>query len=581
MILRYLRPKEWGIIAVCVLLTIAQVWFDLEIPGRMSEITTIVLSGGSVDQILDEGLIMLGCAIAAVATAIAIGALAAYVGASFSKRLRELQFSKVESFSMNEINAFSTPSLITRSTNDVTQVQRIISIGLHALVKAPIMAIWALSKIWGKSWEWTSVTAFAVLVVVSVLMISMQYVVPRYRKVQWLTDNLNRVTGENISGIRVVRSHNAEDYQEGRFDEANDALTSNNLYAARIMSAVHPIMSTTMSMLTMAIYWIGAMLISSAGDPDMQLELFSDTVVFSSYAVQVVSSFIIMANVFVILPRAMVAARRVEEVIKTEPSINDGPVTESPIADGNISFENVGFRYPGAKEYVLKDISFNIQGGETVAFIGSTGSGKSTLISLVPRFYDVTEGSIRVDGVDVREYTQDALHGKIGYVPQSAVLFSGTVRDNVAYGKGANDSEQAVRKALDIAQGKSIIDSTDNGLDSRIAQRGSNLSGGQKQRISIARAVCRNPEIYILDDSFSALDYKTDHLLREALRKEAKGVTKIIVAQRVGTIMDADKIVVLDEGRLVGLGKHSDLLRTCPIYLEIARSQLSDEELGI
>ncbi|MCK9322566.1 MAG: ABC transporter ATP-binding protein [Candidatus Methanomethylophilaceae archaeon] len=580
MILKYLKGKEWGIIVACVVLIGLQVYLDLEIPGYMSAITNIISTHGTSDMVMAEGWGMIACALGSLVSSIIVGYMATWVATSLSKRLRELQFDKVESFSMEEINKFSTASLITRSTNDITQIQTALAMGLQITIKAPILAVWAIIKISGKSWQWTAATSVAVFVLILIIGLLMFFVTSRYKKIQWLTDNLNRTTRENLTGIRVIRAYNAEGYQENRFDQANEDLTANNLFTTRAMSVMMPSMTTIMSLLSLSVYWIGAILISSAGTAS-QLTLFSDMVVFSAYAMQIVMAFMMLIILFMILPRATVAARRVEEVINTESTILDGTVTTAPNNEvGEISFKNVGFKYPGASDYVLKDVSFDVHKGETVAFIGSTGSGKSTLVNLVPRFYDVTEGQITIDGVDIREYTQDALHSKMGYVPQKAVIFAGTVSSNVTYGSKF-DTEEDIRKAISIAQSTDFVEKMEGKYNSLISQGGTNVSGGQKQRISIARAVCRRPEIYIFDDSFSALDYKTDHMLRNALKKETGGTTSLIVAQRIGTIMDADKIVVIDEGRIVGIGKHKELLKTCPVYYEIASSQLSEEELSV
>lgn len=582
MILKYLRKIDWFFIVVCVVLITAQVYLDLKIPDYMSTITTLLTTGGTVNEVMDEGWKMLACALGSLATAFVVGYFAAKIGASLSKRLRELEFNKVEGFSMEEINRFSTASLITRSTNDITQVQMAFVIGLQVIIKAPILAVWAVLKIAGKNWEWTATTGIAIFAMAAVMVLVMVFVVPRFKKIQWLTDNVNRATGENLTGLRVVRAYNAEEYQEEKFEKANDDLTSNNLYANRVMSAMMPAMTTITSLLSLAIYWVGAYIVASASafTADRLIQ-FSDMIVFSSYAMQIVLAFIMLVIVFMILPRAIVAAHRIEEIIDTESTIKDGTVTESPEGvEGEIVFKNVGFKYPGAPDYVLKNVDLEVKKGETVAFIGSTGSGKSTLINLVPRFYDPTEGEILIDGVNVRDYTLATLHRKIGYVPQKATMFNGTVTSNVNYGD--TDSERTledVKKAVSIAQGTDFVEKMEGQYDGTISEGGTNLSGGQKQRLSIARAVCRKPEIYIFDDTFSALDYKTDRVLRSALKKETAGVTSLIVAQRIGTIMDADKIVVLNEGVVVGIGKHKELLDNCPIYNEIARSQLSEEEL--
>ncbi|OPX61265.1 MAG: putative ABC transporter ATP-binding protein [Methanomassiliicoccales archaeon PtaB.Bin215] len=579
MILKHLKAKEWGLIALCTGFIVLQVWIDLEIPDYMYHITKLLQTGGTVEQVMGEGWPMLGLALTSLGTALVIGYIAAYVATSLAKRVRALQFHKVQSFSANEINRFSTASLITRATNDVTQVQMAVAIGLQVIVKAPIMAGWAIIKISNKSWQWTTATAVAIVVMLTLIGILMYFVIPRFKKIQWLTDDVNRNMRENLKGIRVIRAYNAEKFQENKFEKANEELTANNLFTGRAMSLMMPVMTSVIGLLSLSIYWIGAFLIDAATGIPAQIALFSDMIVYLAYAMQVVMGFMMMVIVFFILPRAMVSARRIEEIIDTDPSIKDGKVAEQP-GNGEIVFDKVSFKYPGATDYVLKDISFKADKGETVAFIGSTGSGKSTIVNLLLRSYDVTEGSVRVDGVDVRDYTQEALHRKMGYVPQKAMLFSGTVFSNVAYGDmSAERTEDEVRTAVTIAQGAEFVEAMDGGYNASIAQGGTNVSGGQKQRLSIARAVCRRPEIYIFDDSFSALDYRTDRCLRSALKKETADVTSIIVAQRVGTIMDADKIVVLDNGSVAGIGKHRELLDTCPVYREIVESQLTEEDM--
>ncbi len=581
MILKYLKAREWALVVIITAFIVVQVWFDLMIPDHMYAITNLIQTGGTVDQVMNEGWMMLALAFGSLLTALAIGYLAAYVATSLSKRIRSLEFSRVQSFSAAEVNRFSTASLITRATNDVTQVQMAVAMGLQVIIKAPILAGWAIIKISGKSWQWTTATAVAIIVMLVVIFVLMYFVVPRFKRIQWLTDEVNRHVRENLKGIRVIRAYNAEDYQEQKFEKANEDLTSNNLFTGRAMALMMPVMSAVMSMLSLSIYWIGAIIIAATVGIGSQMLLFSDMITFLAYAMQVVMGFMMLVIVFIILPRAMVAARRIEEILDTEPSIKDGNVTASPgPTNGEIVFDRVGFKYPGASDYVLKDISFKAEKGETIAFIGSTGSGKSTIVSLIMRSYDVTEGAIRIDGVDVREYTLKALHGKIGYVPQKANLFSGTITSNVAYGDRVSESlEGDVRKAVAVAQSTEFVENMEGGYDAAIAQGGTNVSGGQKQRLSIARAVFRRPEIYIFDDSFSALDYRTDRMLRSALKKETADVTSVIVAQRVGTIMDADKIVVLDNGYIAGIGRHQDLLETCPVYKEIVYSQLSEEEV--
>jgi ATP-binding cassette subfamily B multidrug efflux pump len=579
MILKHLKAKEWALMVACTGFIVLQVWLDLEIPDYMYEITKLLQNNGTVEQVMGEGWPMLGLALTSLGTALVIGYIAAYVATSLAKRIRSMQFQKVQSFSANEINKFSTASLITRATNDVTQVQMAVAIGLQVIVKAPIMAGWAIIKISGKSWQWTSATAVAIIVMLTLIGILMYFVIPRFKKIQWLTDDVNRNMRENLKGIRVIRAYNAEDYQEKKFEKANEELTANNLFTGRAMALMMPIMSSVIGLLSLSIYWIGAYLIDAATGIPAQIALFSNMIVYLAYAMQVVMGFMMLVIVFFILPRAMVSARRIEEIIETEPSIKDGTQAARP-GNGEIEFDKVSFKYPGAADYVLRDISFKADKGETVAFIGSTGSGKSTIVNLLLRSYDVTDGKVLVDGVDVRDYTLEALHQKMGYVPQKATLFSGTVFSNVAYGDMSSERTEAdVRTAVTIAQGAEFVEAMDGDYNASIAQGGTNVSGGQKQRLSIARAVCRRPEIYIFDDSFSALDYRTDRCLRSALKKETADVTSVIVAQRVGTIMDADKIVVLDNGSVAGIGKHRELLDTCPVYREIVESQLTEEDM--
>ena len=581
-LLKRLKTKEWIQVFVSLIFIVSQVWLDLKLPDYMSEITRYSQTPGSeMSDIWLAGGKMMLCALGSLASAVVVGFFAARIAASFSQRLRSLLFSKVDSFSMEEINRFSTDSLITRSTNDITQVQMLITMGLQMLIKAPIMVVWALTKISGKGFEWTVATGVAVGFMVVVIALIMVFVMPKFRRMQTMTDNLNRVTRENLTGLRVVRAYNAEGYQEEKFEQANEELTATQLYTNRGMAVMMPMMSALMSGISLAIYWIGAYLIDGAEALD-RLTLFSNMVVFSSYAMQVIMSFMMLVMIFIMLPRASVSAKRINEVLEIEPTIIDGHRNEGIQGmEGEVEFKNVSFKYPGASDYVLEDISFKAKKGETIAFIGSTGSGKSTLINLIPRFYDATEGEILVDGMNVKEYTQESLHNKIGYVPQKAVLFRGTVSSNIAFGDngGKKAGLKDIEKAVRIAQGSDFVNKMDKKYESGIAQGGTNVSGGQKQRLSIARAVCRKPELYIFDDSFSALDYKTDRILRTTLKKETKGVTSFIVAQRIGTIMDADQIVVLEEGKVVGIGRHKELLNHCEVYREIAISQLSEEEL--
>lgn len=577
------QRKEAVMILVCLIFIIGQVWLDLTMPDYMSEITTLVQTEGSaMSEIWLAGGNMLLCALGSLVLSIMTGFLAAQVAASFSKRLRAGIFHQVEGFSMEEINRFSTASLITRTTNDVTQIQMLVAMGLQVLLKAPIMAVWAIGKIQSKSWQWTAATFAAVAFMLVLIIIAVAFAMPRFKRIQTLTDNLNRVTRENLTGLRVVRAYNAEGYQEGKFQEANQALTSNNLAANRVMAIMFPGMNLVMNGLTLAIYWIGAYLIGAiplTGAPAVaqRVGVFSDMVVFSSYAMQVVAAFMMLVMIYIIWPRVSVSGKRVLEVLETKPTITDGTrQTGQPGREGEVEFRDVSFRYPDAAENVLEHVSFRAKKGQTVAFIGATGSGKSSLINLVPRFYDATQGQVLVDGVDVREYTLEALHQKLGYVPQRAVMFSGTIASNVTYGAG-NATEEQVKQAVQIAQAADFVESA--GYHGPVAQSGANLSGGQKQRLAIARAVCRKPEIYMFDDSFSALDYRTDRALRQALKRETAGVTSLIVAQRIGTIRDADLILVLDDGKVVGQGTHQELLKSCEVYRQIALSQLSKEEL--
>lgn len=581
-IFKYLKPKEWIQAGISLIFIVVQVWLDLKLPDYMSEITTLVQTPGSeMKDIWIAGAWMLLCAVGSLLGAFAVGFFAARIAASFSQRLRSLLFNKVEAFSMEEINRFSTSSLITRSTNDITQVQMLITMGLQLIIKAPITAVWAVTKIAGKGFEWTLTTGVSVLILIVMVALIMIFVLPKFKKMQTLTDNLTRVTRENLTGLRVVRAYNAEAYQEEKFETANEELTSTNLFTNRAMAIMMPVMNMIMSGLSLVIYWIGAYLIDAAQIPD-KLVLFSDMVVFSQYAMQVIMAFMMLVMIFIMLPRASVSAKRINEVLDTQSSILTGSVTKGqPGRQGEVTFSHVSFKYPDAADYILHDVSFTVKQGETIAFIGSTGSGKSTLINLVPRFFDATEGEVLIDGVNVKDYKLESLYNKIGYVPQKAVLFKGTVQSNVAYGdNGSNASlEDEVKWAVQIAQGTDFVEKMEDRYNASIAQGGTNISGGQKQRLAIARAVCRRPEIYIFDDSFSALDYKTDQVLRKTLKSNTAGVTSMIVAQRIGTIMDADQIIVLDEGRVAGKGTHKELLKNCPVYKEIAMSQLSEEEL--
>jgi len=581
-IFKYLKPGEWFLAFISLIFIIAQVWLDLKSPDYMAEITVLVQTPGSpLSGIWRAGGMMLLCTLGSLTASVIVGFFAARIAATFSMQLRTRLFNKVESFSMEEINRFSTDSLITRSTNDITQIQMLVTMGLQLVIKAPITAGWAITKIAGKGDEWTFTTGIAVLIVLALISFLMIFVMPQFKKMQVMIDKINRVTRENLTGLRVVRAYNAENYQEEKFERVNAELTGIHLFVSRALAVMMPVMGSIMSALSLAIFWIGAYLINAAQAAD-RLPIFSNMVVFSSYAVHVIMSFMMLAMIFMMLPRASVSAKRVNEVLETEPSIIDGGKKEGIQGiRGEVTFRNVSFKYPEAADYVLEDVSFTVKQGETVAFIGSTGSGKSTLINLVPRFYDASKGEIFVNGVNVRDYSQESLRNIIGYVPQKAVLFKGTVSSNVAFGDNGKDnySDDDIKKAVSIAQAAEFTDKMEKGLLSDISQGGTNVSGGQKQRLSIARAVYRKPEIYIFDDSFSALDYKTDRVLRNALKKETADVTNMIVAQRIGTIMDADKIIVLDEGRVVGQGRHRELLNTCEVYRQIAMSQLTEEEL--
>ena len=582
-LLKKLTWKDFILAAVVFVFIIVQVWLSLTMPDYMSEITKLVQTKGSkMNDILIAGGKMLACALGSLLAAVCTSICASKISSNFSANLRGQVFHKVQSFSMEEIGNFSTASLITRSTNDITQVQMLIVMGLEVLLKAPIMAVWALCKISTKNWQWTASTGVAVVVLLSFVGVCVAVALPKFKKLQSLTDNLNRVTRENLTGLNVVRAYNAEGYQQKKFNDANDELTKTQLFANRTMGTMMPGIQMVMNGLMLAIYWIGAYLISNAQMFD-KLTIFSDMIVFTQYAMQVVMSFMMLVMIFVLLPRASVSAKRINEVLDMPLSIKDG-TKENGIdgKKGEVEFRNVSFCYPDAEKDVIEDISFTAHKGETIAFIGSTGCGKSTVINMIPRFYDATKGEVLVDGVNVKEYTQKALRNKIGYVSQKAVLFTGSIKSNVAYGdngtKGFTDDD--VKQAVETAQAKEFVDKTEGGVDAFVAQGGSNFSGGQKQRLSIARAICRHPEILIFDDSFSALDYKTDRVLRDTLRKTCADATRFIVAQRIGTIRDADKIIVLDDGKIAGMGKHNELMETCEVYRQIAYSQLSKEELA-
>lgn len=584
-LLKYIKLREWLLFLLSLVFIFAQVFLDLKLPDYMSNITKLVETAGSAaNDVWRAGGMMLLCSLGSLAASITVTLLAAKIAAGFSRRLRGEMFNKVEAFTLEEINAFSTASLITRSTNDVVQVQMLIVMSMQVLVKAPVMAVWAITKIAGKAWQWSLSTGIAVALLTLLLVIVMKFTFPRFRRIQWLQDALNHSARENLNGVRVVRAYNAEEYQESKFEKANTDLMENSLYVNRITTIMSPFMSLTMNCLSMSIYWIGAVLINSVvqgtpGAEEIRVGIFADMIVFMSYASQVIMAFIMIILVIMIAPRALVAAGRINEVLGTQPKVLDGKVTADTEEKGEIEFRNVCFTYPGGSGPALEGISFSAHRGETVAFIGSTGSGKTSLVNLVPRFYDATEGEVLIDGINVKEYALEELYKKISYVPQTAVMFSGTVKSNVLF--GATAEEERLEKALRISMSREFVDELEEKENSDMAQRGTNFSGGQKQRLSIARALSRDAEILIFDDTFSALDYKTDRELRDALKAETQGVTKLIVAQRIGTIMGADRIIVLDEGRQVGMGTHAELLETCEVYRQIALSQLSEEELAI
>lgn len=583
-IFKNFRKQEVVLALFSVVFVVAQVWLELKLPDYMREITSLITTQDSaMHDILIAGGKMLLCAFGSLLVTVLVAVCASRIASNFSAIVRGKLFDKVQSFSMEEIGRFSTASLITRSTNDVTQVQMLIVMGLSIMLRAPIMAVMAILKIVDKSWQWTLSTGVAVIVLLIVVIICVSLCMPKFKRLQSLTDDINQVTRENLTGLNVVRAYNAEGYQEEKFEKVNKDLTETHWFTSKTMAFMMPTIMLIMNGLSLAIYWIGAVLINDAQDLQGKFSLFSDMVVFSSYAMQVVMSFMMLVMIFIMLPRASVAAKRILEVLDTEPSIEDGTRDTFPVMkDGEVEFKDVSFKYPDAEEYVLEHISFSAKKGETIAFIGATGCGKSTAINLIPRFYDVTDGEVLVDGVNVKEYTQEALHNKIGYVSQKAILFSGTIAENVAYGENgkAPATQDDIVMAVKVAQASEFVEKKDQGYDGYVAQGGSNFSGGQKQRLSIARAIARQPEILIFDDSFSALDYKTDRILREALRKECKDATKIIVAQRIGTIRDADKIIVLDDGQIAGMGTHDELMKNCEVYQEIAYSQLSKEELA-
>ena len=577
-LLKEFNKKDYFLVLVCTLLIIFQVWLDLRLPDYMSEITKLVQTEGSkMSDILSQGGYMLLCALGSLISAFIVGYLTSYISATFSQKIRKTLFSKVQSFSMEEIKKFKTSSLITRTTNDITNIQMFISMGLQMIIKAPITAVWAILKILGKNYRWSIATGVAVVVMLSVICTLMLIVLPRFKIVQKLIDNINDKTRENLTGVRVIRAFNAEKYQEDRFEDANQKLTNTQMFNQRMMSIMSPTMYLIMNLLPLSIYIIGAGLINNAGMFD-RLNLFSDMVVFSSYAMQVIMAFLMLAMIFVMYPRASVSADRIKEVLDTETKVCDGTFSSDTKLMGEVEFKNVSFKYPDADEYILKNISFKAKKGDTLALIGSTGSGKSTIVNLIMRFYDATEGEILIDGKNIKEYKLDALYKKIGYVPQRAVMFNGSVKYNISYGD-KKVSEKDMKNAARIAQASEFIDKMPKGYNANVSSGGTNISGGQKQRLAIARAIAKDPEIFVFDDSFSALDYKTDYTLRKELKKNAKDKTNIIVAQRIGTILNADEIIVLENGFVKGCGTHAELLKKCKVYKEIALSQLSKEEL--
>ena len=580
-LLKKLKPKQWLYILFCVALIVLQVYLDLKLPDYMASITKIVQTEGSlVKDVLGEGAKMLICAFGSLLSAVVVSYFVTKVASTFSRDLRKDIFGKVLSFSMEEIKNFSTSSLITRTTNDITQVQMLIAMGMQMLIKAPIMAVWAIMKIYGKGFEWSVITAGAVGILLIMILILVLVALPKFKIIQKLTDNLNHTSRENLTGIRVVRAFNAEKYQEGKFASANNELTKTNMFTSRTMALLTPGMQLIMSGLSLSIYWVGAYMINDAGMLD-KLTIFSNMVVFSSYAMQVVMSFMMLTMIFIFYPRAQVSAKRILEILEKKPKIVSGVFSGKTKETGTIEFKDVTFRYPDAEENMLENISFKVEKGETVAFIGSTGSGKSTLVNLIPRFYDATYGEVLVDGVNVKNYKLEELNNRLGYVSQKPIIFSGTVSSNISYGLVNNKkvSKSKIEEASKVAQASEFIEKMEDKYNSSISRSGTNISGGPKQRLSIARAIARDPEIYIFDDTFSALDYKTDTTLRKELKKHTKDATTLIVAQRIGTIKNADKIIVLNEGKIVGQGTHKELLKNCDVYKEIALSQLSKEEL--
>ena len=583
-LLKKMKPQDWCYALICIAFIVVQVWLDMTMPDYMQELTVLIETPGSqMSEVWKAGGMMLLCSLGSVAAAVITAIFSARIGSDLGFALRGSLFKKVQSFSMEEIGRFSTASLITRSTNDIQQVLMFIVMGLQMLIKAPVTAIWAICKIADQEWQWSLATAIGVVIVLAVVGICITLVLPKVRRMQKLTDDLNRVTRENLNGLRVVRAYNAEEYQENKFEKANEELTKTQLFQQRTMAFMMPTMMLVQSGLMLAVYWIGAILLRGVNTFDGRVTMFGNMMVFSQYGIMIVMSFMMLVMPFMMLPRASVAAKRINEVLDTEPTIHNGTVTEGkPGVVGEVEFKNVSFRYPDAEEAVISDISFKAKKGETVAFIGSTGCGKSTVVNLVPRFYDVTGGEVLVDGVNVKDYDEHALRNKIAYVSQKATLFSGTVASNIAYGDNGQHTptNAEIADAADTAQASEFIEGSPEKYERYVAQGGANFSGGQKQRLSIARAIARKAEILIFDDSFSALDYKTDRVLRKTLDQKCKDTTRLIVAQRIGTIKDADQIIVLDEGKMVGIGKHEELMQTCEVYQQIALSQLSKEELA-
>ena len=575
-----INKKDFLYILLTFILITLQVFLELKMPDYMSEVTRLSQTPGSnMNDILTNGLYMLLCALGSLFVLVVTGWLTANLAASFSKITRKKLFDKVENLSLAEIKKFKTSSLITRTTNDITQLQMLFALGTIFIIKSPITAAWAVLKIYNRSWQWSLATGVGVVIVVTTILSIMFVVSPKFKKIQSLTDKMNGVTRENLTGIRVIRAFNAEQYQEDKFSDVNIELTDTNIFIQKAFALMSPIMTLVMHGLTLSIYIIGAIIISNSIMVD-KLTVFSNMVVFSSYGMQVIISFLMLAMIFMIMPRASVSAERINEVLETESSIEDGNITKTK-EEGTVVFKDVSFKYPDGEEDMLSNISFEINKGETVAIIGSTGSGKTTLVNLIPRFYNVTEGELLVDGVNVKDYKEEVLHNIVGYVPQKAVMFDGSVNYNISYGENGKRevTKDKIKEVIKIAQAKDFVEKMEEQYDSHIAQGGTNISGGQKQRLSIARAIARDPEIYIFDDTFSALDYKTDSTLRKELKKYVKDATIIIVAQRIGTIINADKIIVLDDGKIVGMGKHKELLKSCDVYKQIALSQLSEEEL--